>query len=228
DCDDDTWCQGIGSTAVCVARPTAGEPCGFPTCAAGLQCADSICQVLPAVGEPCIAGLCGGDARCVDDVCVAARGVGDVCTGDDCSTFSRCTDDNEVLDRRCSAPAARLSEACAPPVTGCAPPLQCLEGFCSAPKLSARRLGDVCVPGSVCDTGAGLICNVDGRCERRPAANSCDGGWPCDDSANNRCNHDTGSCVARGVDGSGCSSDLDCAFGLGCFNGICGEGCLAY
>lgn len=66
-CEGEAVCLDVDDDGVwmCEALPTAGEPCLYDTCAAGLLCNDSACIEVPALGEPC------GPADAPCDPCLA-------------------------------------------------------------------------------------------------------------------------------------------------------------
>lgn len=127
-CGDDAWCGSAAECreGVCVARPTAGQPCAEDgaRCAAGSQCRDGVCAIRPwaGPGEACGQGArCRYKSDCVGGICVEGALLGAACGPEQPCATGWC--DGGV----CAAPKV-VGSACAAAaecVSG-----GCLDGLC--------------------------------------------------------------------------------------------------
>jgi hypothetical protein len=208
-------CLDAGRTALCPARPFAGDAClGVFV---GLVAVGGACTTSAdcAGGGACDAPSCPGG--CCVGTCLAPSGATpplQVAVGQPCQQHEDCVDDAYCeADHTCHAMPDAAGE-------------HCLYG-CTTGDLHCDPATETCVPfarlGEACDGAAppcsGTYAFCDGAvCQPRPGA-----GEPCDEHrtcvAGGRCLG--GVCTPRGTAGGPCASDDDCDYACDRAAGVC-------
>ncbi|MBX3226579.1 MAG: hypothetical protein KIT84_32030 [Labilithrix sp.] len=192
------------------------------------RCADAIrrvqCDYDPAMPECTFTGElddgapCGNGAQCRSGVCKRAIGQCGTCAqpaqaGESCDDERPCT--RGLVAQRAGDGGTGACTCVVPPredqpcTTTCAVGLRCANRVCKKPLPK----GSPCTTSNACDVDKDQYCRS-GLCSdvpRVPLGQACHGDAGCLDS---QC--ESGTCVAWGVAGDGCSDDIGCRFGLDC------------
>ena len=192
-----------------------GDDDGIPddTCRSNADCT---APTLICSGERCVQCVrdedCGADQICFSSICVPDDT--EICTSDaDCPA-----------ERPTCMLSAGLEGVC---IAGCATDDQCpdgdacIEGSCveCSADAGSRLPTESCACDSDC-AGPGAVC-AEGICEGDCEQTGCPAGLVC--------GGDPGQCVVCEADsraeGAACLCDDECAGGLACIGGLCGEPC---
>jgi hypothetical protein len=170
------------------------------------------------------------ECRCTDQssrpVCVADLDVGQDCStsisvSSVCRPGTRCTATGPHSAKAVCIPAAKAGEACGPGTGGCEDPAFCDSNHVCV--LGQAELGQTC--GQHAECKAPYVCPGRKHVCSRPAKV----GEACETNSDGRseCVADAGCngnrCVAKKIDGAGCTFDEECLTGL-CGTSGCGLG----
>jgi hypothetical protein len=227
--------DGTESCAVCVQRPSAGQPCGSGyQCAMDLYCKPGdwnapdkggTCRAPEPDGAECISG-----DQCASTFCRRPSGGLGTCdpggkAGATCAVGSDCR-----YPLFCDPPTSRC-EAARAQGAPCTLDIQCggrrcdtASGGCGVPDGGACRSGSDCRSGFCNSTtrlcavkkAVGEACTSyeecqSGECRNRVCFERCGSDRPC--PAGQFCSWDTQQCRSLGTDGSACDDDEECQSG---------------
>lgn len=224
-CALDEDCPADVSTCVggtCVLRPMRGEPCIDGAPCFGSACVDGTCSPIPdgqrgcGAADECASGLLCAPLPCrgftCERICVAPTTEGGPCAAEDV-----CLDGLTCRAGRC----ARVPEGASCAADGCGPDQACVDDVCEG----LAEQGEPCATNSSCRspyTCNGAICVGTDVGDLCPSEDACPGELICMASR----------CVARPVQDEACSTELPCAEGHECLEGVCrayapiGDACL--
>jgi hypothetical protein len=218
---------------VCRAEPAGRVSCDnrYDSCPEGEVCANQRCAALPQIGDFCAYGWpgCASGLGCPAYYCEAAAPRGAAC-----GNGAECALDDWCIDGTC-APRPLAGQACSEALP-CRPDSTCVAELGEAEE--AATLPNVCAPGWVLYSPAGLLETLDGEafCVGCAPIQVVDEG-PCDAYAGPRvCRHGTttryceaapkaleGLCADRPATGEGCDYFARPCVSLTdeCYNGVC-------